>query len=125
MKYEKNIFEFQIIRDPITGEIVGLEEVSIPVEDDDDCLSMARAPLPPSLATRGTTTQNPFLPAGFEEELQKMLDEAAKSGEININLEDDEPGKFLGEGTLFCDFKIKCTFCNVLRWYIAGIVPLV
>ncbi|XP_013171008.1 PREDICTED: helicase SKI2W [Papilio xuthus] len=89
-----------IIRDPITGEIVGLEEVSIPVEDDDDCLSMARAPLPPSLATRGTTTQNPFLPAGFEEELQKMLDEAANSGEININLEDDEPGKFLGEELL-------------------------
>ncbi|KPJ18138.1 Helicase SKI2W [Papilio machaon] len=89
-----------IIRDPITGEIVGLEEVSIPVEDDEDCLSMARAPLPPSLATRGTTTQNPFLPAGFEEELQKMLDEATKSGEININLEDDEPGKFLGEEIL-------------------------
>lgn len=61
---------------------------------------MSRAPLPPNLATRGTTTQNPFLPAGFEEELQKMLDEAAQSSEIEINFEDDEPGKFLGEGVI-------------------------
>lgn len=59
---------------------------------------MSRAPLPPSMATRGATTQNPFLPAGFEEELHKMLEEAAHSKEININLDDDEPGKFLGEG---------------------------
>lgn len=88
----------QVVRDPITGEIVGLEEVNIPVEDEDESLSMSRAPLPPSLATRGSTTQNPFLPAGFEEELQKMLDEAAQTKEITINLEDDEPGKFLGEG---------------------------
>ncbi|CAG4953559.1 unnamed protein product [Parnassius apollo] len=90
----------EVIRNPITGEIEGVEEVNIPVEDDEDSLSMARAPLPPSLATRGTTTQNPFLPAGFEEELHKMLEEAAQCGEININLEDDEPGKFLGEEIL-------------------------
>lgn len=86
-----------MVRDPLTGEITGLEEVSIPVEDDEDNLSMSRAPLPPSMATRGTTTQSPFLPAGFEEELEKMLAEAA-SGDVNIDLDNEEPGKFLGEG---------------------------
>lgn len=86
-----------MVRDPITGEIIGLEEVTIPVEDDEDSLSMSRAPLPPSLATRGTTTQSPFLPAGFEEELEKMLADAA-NGDINIDLDNEEPGKFLGEG---------------------------
>ncbi|CAH0728414.1 unnamed protein product, partial [Brenthis ino] len=90
----------EVVRDPITGEIIGVQELNIPVEDDEESLSMSRAPLPPSLATRGSTTQNPFLPAGFEEELQKMLDEAAKTGEITLNLEDDEPGKFLGEELL-------------------------
>lgn len=90
-----------MIRHPLTGEIIGLEEISLPVEDDDDSLSMSRAPLPPSLATRGATTQSPFLPAGFEEELQKMLDEAAQYDVININLDDEEVGKFLGEGK-FC-----------------------
>ncbi|KAF9405403.1 hypothetical protein HW555_013843 [Spodoptera exigua] len=89
----------EVVRDPLTGEITGLEEVSIPVEDDEDNLSMSRAPLPPSLATRGTTTQSPFLPAGFEEELEKMLAEAA-SGDVNIDLDNEEPGKFLGEDIL-------------------------
>ncbi|KAJ8723977.1 hypothetical protein PYW07_007957 [Mythimna separata] len=89
----------EVVRDPITGEITGLEEVTIPVEDDEDSLSMSRAPLPPSLATRGTTTQSPFLPAGFEEELEKMLADAAK-GDINIDLDNEEPGKFLGEDIL-------------------------
>lgn len=59
---------------------------------------MSRAPLPPGLATRGTTTQSPFLPAGFEEELQKMLEEATKEAEISLDLENEVPGKFLGEG---------------------------
>ncbi|KAM3962423.1 superkiller complex helicase subunit twister [Aphomia sociella] len=90
----------EVVRDPITGEITGLEEINIPVEDDEDTLSMARAPLPPNLATRGTTTQSPFLPAGFEEELQKMLDDAAQFIDINIDLDNDEPGKFLGEDLL-------------------------
>ncbi|XP_045452941.1 helicase SKI2W [Melitaea cinxia] len=90
----------EVVRDPITGEIVGLEEVSISVDNEAENLSMSRAPLPPSLATRGSTTQNPFLPAGFEDELQKMLDEAAKCTEISIDLEEDEPGKFLGEELL-------------------------
>ncbi|XP_034834097.1 superkiller complex protein 2 [Maniola hyperantus] len=90
----------EVVRDPLTGEIVGLEEVSIPVDDDEDSLSMSRAPLPPSQATRGSTMQNPFLPGGFEEELQQMLDVAAKTGEILIDLEHDEPGKFLGEEIL-------------------------
>ncbi|XP_050354074.1 helicase SKI2W [Nymphalis io] len=104
--FKKNEIELEldttleVVRDPITGEIIDLEEVSIPIDDDEENLSMSRAPLPPSLATRGTTTQNPFLPAGFEEELQKMLDEAAKRGEITLNLEDDDPGKFLGEELL-------------------------
>ncbi|CAH1637688.1 unnamed protein product [Spodoptera littoralis] len=89
----------EVVRDPLTGEITGLEEVSIPVEDDEDNLSMSRAPLPPSMATRGTTTQSPFLPAGFEEELEKMLAEAA-SGDVNIDLDNEEPGKFLGEDIL-------------------------
>lgn len=89
-----------MVRDPITGEIVGLEEVSIPVEDDEDSMSMARAPLPPNMATRGTTTQSPFLPAGFEEELEKMLNDVAQFGEINFDLDNDAPGKFLGEGKL-------------------------
>ncbi|XP_013184839.2 superkiller complex protein 2 [Amyelois transitella] len=89
----------EVVRDPLTGEIVGLEEISIPNEDDEESLSMARAPLPPSLATRGTTTQSPFIPAGFEEELQKILEDAA-STEININMDKDEPGKFLGEDIL-------------------------
>ncbi|CAB3248994.1 unnamed protein product [Arctia plantaginis] len=89
----------EVVRDPITGKIVGLEEVSIPVEDDEDSLSMSRAPLPPSQSTRGTTTQSPFLPAGFEEELQKMLDEAA-TRDVNIDLDNEEPGKFLGEDIL-------------------------
>lgn len=61
---------------------------------------MARAPLPPSLATRGTTTQSPFLPAGFEEDLQKMIEEQQKQIEINLNTENDVPGKFLGEGVI-------------------------
>ncbi|KAL0819711.1 hypothetical protein ABMA28_007767 [Loxostege sticticalis] len=90
----------EVVRDPITGEIVGLEEVSIPVEDDEDSMSMSRAPLPPSLATRGTTTQSPFLPAGFEEELEKMLNDVAQFEKIDIDLENDEPGKFLGEDIL-------------------------
>lgn len=107
---DNKINTLQVVRDPITGEIVGLEEVSIPVEDDEDSLSMSRAPLPPSLATRGSIMQNPFLPAGFEEELQQMLDEAAKTGEILINLEDDEPGKFLGEG--------MCLNRFFLAWFI-------
>ncbi|XP_075982834.1 superkiller complex helicase subunit twister [Anticarsia gemmatalis] len=89
----------EVVRDPITGQIIGLEEVSIPVEDDEDSLSMSRAPLPPSMATRGTTTQSPFLPAGFEEELEKMLD-AAASGDVQIDLDNEEPGKFLGEDIL-------------------------
>lgn len=59
---------------------------------------MSRAPLPPSLATRGTTTQSPFLPAGFDEELRKMLEDATKQAEISLDLENEEPGKFLGEG---------------------------
>lgn len=88
-----------MVRDPITGKIIDLEEVSIPIEEDEDSLSMSRAPLPPSMATRGTTTQSPFLPAGFEEELQKMLEEAA-GGDIFIDLDNEEPGKFLGEGNL-------------------------
>ncbi|XP_063831458.1 superkiller complex protein 2 [Ostrinia nubilalis] len=90
----------EVVRDPITGEIVGIEEVSIPVEDDEDSMSMSRAPLPPSLATRGTTTQSPFLPAGFEEELDRMLNEVAQFEKIDIDLENDEPGKFLGEDIL-------------------------
>ncbi|CAG4986723.1 unnamed protein product, partial [Colias eurytheme] len=90
----------EVVRDPITGEIIGVEEVSIPVEDDEVSLSMSRTPLPPNMATRGTITQNPFLPAGFEEELEKMLEEAAKTGEVIVNLENEEPGKFLGEDIL-------------------------
>lgn len=82
----------------LTGQIIGLKEVSVPLEDDEDSVSMSRTPLPPSLATRGTITQNPFLPAGFEEELEKMLEEAAKTGEVTVNLDIEEPGKFLGEG---------------------------
>lgn len=74
--------------------------MSISVDNEAENLSMSRAPLPPALATRGSTTQNPFLPAGFEDELQKMLDEAAKFTEISIDLEEDEPGKFLGEGKI-------------------------
>lgn len=75
-----------------------MEEINIENDEDEETLSMSRAPLPPSFATRGTTTQNPFLPAGFEEELQKLIDTVAQYGEINVDLEDDEPGKFLGEG---------------------------
>ncbi|CAH0756347.1 unnamed protein product [Diatraea saccharalis] len=90
----------EVVRDPITGEIVGLEEISIPTEDDDDSLSMSRAPLPPSLATRGTTTSSPFLPAGFEEELDRILNNKANFSEINIDLDNNEPGKFLGEDLL-------------------------
>lgn len=67
---------------------------------------MSRAPLPPSMATRGTTTQNPFLPAGFEEELEKMLAEASQHAEININLEANEIGKFLGEGWYYLPIKL-------------------
>lgn len=89
-----------MVRDPITGEIVGLEEVQLPVDDDEETLSMARAPLPPSMATRGATTQMPFLPAGFEDELQKILNASSQCAEITVNLEDDEIGKFLGEGTI-------------------------
>lgn len=90
----------EVVRDPITGNIIGLDEVNIPLEDEEDSLSMSRAPLPPSMATRGTTTQSPFLPAGFEEELQKMLDEAA-SGNVDVDLSIiQEPGKFLGEDIL-------------------------
>lgn len=91
---------FQVVRDPLTGEIIGVEEICIPTEDDEENLSMARAPLPPSLATRGTTTQSPFLPAGFEEDLQKMIEEQQKQIEINLNTENDVPGKFLGEGVI-------------------------
>ncbi|XP_041969235.1 helicase SKI2W [Aricia agestis] len=90
----------EVVRDLVTGEIIDLEEINIPVDDDDETLSMARAPLPPNMATRGTTTQNPFLPAGFEEELQKLLDDAAKSADITIDTESEEPGKFLGEELL-------------------------
>ncbi|CAH0400451.1 unnamed protein product [Chilo suppressalis] len=90
----------EVVRDPISGEIVGLEEVSIPIEEDEECMSMSRAPLPPSLATRGTTTRSPFMPAGFEEELDKILNNAANLKEINIDLDNDEPGKFLGEDIL-------------------------
>lgn len=107
INYNENIF--QVVRDPITGEITGLEEVSIPVEDDEDSLSMSRAPLPPSLATRGTTTQSPFLPAGFEVELEKMLEEATK-GNVDIDLDNEEPGKFLGEGKS-PDLNLVNTFC--------------
>ncbi|XP_063367548.1 superkiller complex protein 2 [Cydia amplana] len=89
----------EVVRDPITGEITGIEEVSLPIEDDEELQSMSRAPLPPSLSTRGATTQSPFLPAGFEEELAKML-EAAQHGEVNIDLENEEVGKFLGEELL-------------------------
>lgn len=93
-----------MVRDPITGEIIGLEEVNIPVEDDEDSMSMSRAPLPPNMATRGTTTQSPFLPAGFEEELDRMLNEVAQFGDINIDLENNEPGKFLGEGNILLGY---------------------
>ncbi|XP_061721335.1 superkiller complex protein 2 [Cydia pomonella] len=89
----------EVVRDPITGEITGTEEVSLPIEDDEELQSMSRAPLPPSLSTRGATTQSPFLPAGFEEELEKML-EAAQHGDVNIDIENDEVGKFLGEELL-------------------------
>ncbi|XP_050675404.1 uncharacterized protein LOC126972592 [Leptidea sinapis] len=89
-----------VVRDPVTGQIVGIEEIAISVEDDEDSLSMSRAPLPPSLATRGTITQNPFLPAGFEEELQKILDDDARATEIYIDLNNEELGKFLGEELL-------------------------
>lgn len=79
---------------------------------------MARAPLPPNLATRGTTTQNPFLPAGFEEELQKLLDEAAKTGDITIDTESEEPGKFLGEGKkyfmLYCNFNVTLLLLPII-----------
>lgn len=87
-------------RDLITGEIIGIVEVNIGNEDGERSLSMARAPLPPSLATRGTTTQDPFLPAGFDEELKKILNDAAQTEELDIKLSDEEPGKFLGEGKL-------------------------
>ncbi|KAL4715896.1 hypothetical protein ACJJTC_013196 [Scirpophaga incertulas] len=89
----------EVIRDPVTGEIVGLEEVNIPIEDDEESLSMSRAPLPPSLATRGTTTHSPFLPAGFEEDVDKMLHSLAYLKD-NIDINNDEPGKFLGEDLL-------------------------
>lgn len=101
---QHNYNSFQVVRDLITGEITGVEEVTIPVEDDEESLSMSRTPLPPNLATRGTITQNPFLPGGFEEELQKMLDEAAQTVEITIDVECDEPGKFLGEGNIIVYF---------------------
>ncbi|CAG9134048.1 unnamed protein product [Plutella xylostella] len=90
----------EVVRHPITGEIIGLEEIQLPLDEDEETLSMSRAPLPPSQATRGSTTQMPFLPAGFEEEQQKILDQITQYGEIDFNLEDDEPGKFLGEELL-------------------------
>ncbi|XP_063387535.1 superkiller complex protein 2 [Cydia fagiglandana] len=89
----------EVVRDPITGEITGIEEVSLPIEDDEELQSMSRAPLPPSLSTRGATTQSPFLPAGFEDELAKML-EAAQHGDVNVDIENEEVGKFLGEELL-------------------------
>lgn len=58
---------------------------------------MGRLPLPPGQSTRGTVIQSPFLPAGFEEELlNKMLKDAALVAELD--LANDEPGMFLGEG---------------------------
>lgn len=60
---------------------------------------MARPPLPPNQATRGTVIQSPFLPAGFEEEiLNKMLQSAAL--EAKLDLHNEEPGTFLGEGII-------------------------
>lgn len=61
---------------------------------------MSRAPLPPNLATRGSTLQYPFLPAGFEKDLEKSLEPVLQYEEIYLDLENDEPGKFLGEGIL-------------------------
>ncbi|VVD00855.1 unnamed protein product [Leptidea sinapis] len=82
-----------VVRDPVTGQIVGIEEIAISVEDDEDSLSMSRAPLPPSLATRGTITQNPFLPAGhagdIEEESSKDNEKKVDNQElVDINLEE-------------------------------------
>lgn len=60
---------------------------------------MARPPLPPGQATRGTVIQSPFLPAGFEEEvLNKVLQDTAL--EAKLDLENEELGMFLGEGTM-------------------------
>ncbi|KOB67621.1 Helicase SKI2W [Operophtera brumata] len=66
---------------------------------DPDTTLEVRVPLPPGQSTRGTVTQSPFLPAGFEEEiLNKMLKDAAL--EAKLDLENDEPGMFLGEDLL-------------------------
>lgn len=67
---------------------------------------MTRAPLPSSLATRGSTTQSPFLPAGFDEELEKMLSNITQFEKIDFDLKNDEPGKFLGEGIVFYFIKV-------------------
>ncbi|GBP54351.1 Helicase SKI2W [Eumeta japonica] len=90
----------RVTRDLITGDIVGLEEIELDNDENEDMLSMSRAPLPPSYATRGTTTQMPFLPGGFEEELQKLLEAATQQKKLNLDTEDDEIGKFLGEDIL-------------------------
>ncbi|XP_072929955.1 superkiller complex protein 2 [Epargyreus clarus] len=91
----------QLPRDMTTGEIISvdeLEEIDLPVEDDEENLSMTRPPLPTSVATRGTTTQNPFLPAGFEEELLKLQEKSVQ--EITLDLDNNEPGKLFGEALI-------------------------
>ncbi|GBP54350.1 Helicase SKI2W [Eumeta japonica] len=97
----------RVVRDLLTGEIVGLEEIELDNDEYKDSLSMSRPPLPPNYATLGTATQIPFLPAGFEGEFDQFLQATTYKTNFNLDSDHDEVGKFFGENILTAPPGIK------------------
>lgn len=81
-------------RDPITGNI--LEFVEIELEDADctakNSMSMRRAPVRPEQATRGSATNFPFWPGGFDEPSKQIESLKLDNSDFEKNLLSIAPG---------------------------------
>ena len=76
----------EVRRDPVTGKVVDFVEVPVraPGTTAKNSTSMARRPGPPEQVTRGSSTNYPFMPGGFEGELlnTKLLLPPSRSKKI-------------------------------------------
>lgn len=81
-------------RDPVTGEILEFIEVEL---EDAECtannsMSMRRAPVRPEQATRGSATNFPFWPGGFDEPAKQIESLSLDNSDFEKNLLTVAPG---------------------------------
>jgi antiviral helicase SKI2 len=87
--------QLRVVRDPRTGRVTGFEEVSAAAAGTTarNSTSLRRAPGPPEESTRGSASNYPFWPGGFD--VPQELEEPQSTGDGEDDDLDFSPGKLL------------------------------